>query len=109
MVKLNFLAEIRDTEQQAAEIISQARENARLLQDDARQQAAEIIQSAREEAIVLQQKLINDAENEAVQITRLAHERALAETAGHCEISDILLDSTAHLVVERIVNENAHR
>lgn len=109
MVKLNFLAEIRDTEQQAADIISQARENTKLLHDDVRQQAAEIVQSAREEAIVLQQKLISDAETQAGQTTRLAHERALAETAEQSEISDSLLASAAHLVVERIVNANAHR
>ncbi len=109
MADLNFLSEIKESEQQAADMIGLARKNAKLLQDDAQRQAADLMQGAREDAIALQQQLIRGAEKQAAEIILSAHDRALTETAAQSVISGKMLDAAAHMLVERIVNKNAHR
>jgi len=109
MVDMDFLSEIRATEQQAAELVSKARENAQARQEQARQEAALIVSQGREEA-TRQQHLQNtaaedaalDIRHEALKQARLDAQTLVGQCAEHME-------QAVQAVAERIVNANAHR
>jgi vacuolar-type H+-ATPase subunit H len=109
MPDLDFINQIRNTEQQAANRISQAVENARLIKEDSRQRTAEIIRSARAQADMLVQDGLARAELQARQLLLEAHERSSAESAECSLTSGRQLEKAAALVVERIVGEYVHR
>jgi vacuolar-type H+-ATPase subunit H len=109
MADLKFLSQIRETEQQAADLLSQAAESSRLMLENTRHQSGEIIRVAREEALLWQHQQIEHAEAEAMQIITLARSLAEETAARESAVSANRLEEAARLVAERIVYENAHR
>ena len=109
MADLNFLNQIRDTEQKAAALLSEAADNARQLQDAARQQAADMIRAARDEAAVQLQTALAEAETKAGKILGEARGQTAVSAATRSVVSEQALEKAARSVAERIVSDNAHR
>lgn len=109
MADLNFLSRIRETEQKASDIVSQAAENARVLQDSTRQQAAELVRLARDEASAARQASLADIETRVAAILCDAREQASAEADIRSTAAAERLEKAAAAVAERIVSENVHR
>lgn len=109
MADLNFINQIRDTEQLAADTVSQALENARQLQDNARQQAAEMIREARDAAALQQKALLADAAVQADRILEDARSQSAATAEARSDLAGEILEKAARQVAERIVSDNAHR
>lgn len=109
MADLNFLSQIRETEQKASDIVSQAAENARVLQDSTRQQAAELVRTARDEAAAARQARLAEVESSVDAILREAREQSAAEADTRSTAAAARLEKAAAAVAERIVSENVHR
>lgn len=109
MADLNFLSKIKETEQNAAGLVSDAVSNARLMQDNARQQAAEMIRLAREDAATAQQTVLAYAAAQAEKILREAREQTAAAAGSRMAATGDTLENAARTVAERIVSDNAHR
>jgi V/A-type H+/Na+-transporting ATPase subunit G/H len=109
MPDLDFLKQIRETEQQAADRVSQAVENARISQEDARRQAADVLRQAREEAARLVENGLTEAEAQARKLLQAADERSAAESSERTQVSAPQLEKAAALIVERIVSDYVHR
>lgn len=109
MVERDFLDKIRETEQQAEELLDHARESARLKQEKARENALGILDQGREAAAAVQQKLLQQAEETASQLN--------AESADSTQRKvDLIqadcakrLDQAVEKLVERIVRVDGHR
>ena len=109
MAEQDFLARIRATEKQAADLVEQARSTARLKLDEARDRASELIGQARIEASQLQQAAIEAATVEAEQLlnvsaqhTRDTIDQLKTETIGR-------LEQAAARLAERIVSDHGNR
>ena len=109
MGDMDFLTEIRTTEQQAAAMIDQAREQAQLRQEQARSEAALIISKGREEATRQQHIQLTAAEDEAIQIKHASIKQAQADAQALMDQCANRLEKAVLAVAERIVNSDAHR
>ncbi len=109
MGDMDFLTEIRTTEQQAAAMIDQAREQAQLRQEQARAEAALIISKGREEATRQQHIQLTAAEDEAILIKLESIKQAKADAQALVDQCANRLDNAVLAVAERIVNSDAHR
>ncbi len=109
MADLKFLDEIIGTEQQAADLVKQASDQAKGRVDKARTQAADIIRQGRETASDVQKEMIGKAESEAEQIVSQSRLKALAKAKASSKTAEDRLDIAARLVAERIVSDHARR
>lgn len=109
MAEQDFLARIRATEKQAADMIEQARSAVHLKQDEARDRASELIGQARIEALQLQQAAIEAATVEAEQLLNVSarHTRDDIEQLK-TETADRLAQAAAR-IAERIVSDHGNR
>ena len=109
MAELNFLANIRGTEQQAADLIRQANEQARQIQDNARQMAADKILKARSQAASILQDSLNQAKAQSEQIRSEEQAASASQARTQSDVSGHALVKAASAVAERIVSQHAHR
>jgi vacuolar-type H+-ATPase subunit H len=109
VVEQDFLARIREVEQQATDLVSQARENARLAQEDACAKAAGIVNQAHDDSAREKLLILAEAENKAGQMTLQAQMKASAAAAALKKASSGKIAEAVRQVAERIVNGNADR
>ena len=108
MGDMDFLTEIRTTEQQAADMIDQAREQAQLRQEQARAEVALIISKGREEATRQQHLQLTAAEDEAIQVKLAARQQAQSDAQALLDQCADRLEKAVLAVAERVVNIDAH-
>lgn len=105
----DFLIDLRATEQQAADLIDQARENARKQLEQTREEAAGMVTRSRTEAARIQKQLLTAAELESSMITSQSEEKSRISATINSSETAVHLEQAARLVAERIVSMYAHR
>jgi len=109
MAELDFLAQIRETEKLAEDIIGQARDLARKRQEEARFAAAERMNAAREEAAAIKRDQLANAETEAADLIAENNAQSRNEAENLSARLANRLETAAAAVKERIVDFDAHR
>lgn len=109
MGEQDFLVQIRNTEQEAADILEKARQAAKVRLEHAREQSISQLALARDEAANLQQRLLSAAEKKAADILAESQIEAEKDSRNLAGRSAERLTHAAQSIVERIVITDANR